>query len=232
MAARLGREVHRRREVVAISADDQGVTATCLDGTRVSREGLHLLAAVLGAARRCTSSRACPARRTSRLKTLPYMINTIVFLVAEAPVLGSRRPVADHVHRRPLRHGVGATLRQAIRRRSPAWSRTRAASPAPGSTGCRPRKPRHRGRGDRAPAPGRQGRAAGGRRCIPGRATATPPATGPCSARARSAPSATLLANAAGRLHFCGEHTARANRGMEGAMESGERAAIEALQQL
>ena len=37
---------------------------------------------------------------------------------------------------------------------------------------------------------------------------------------------------AAGRLHFCGEHTARANRGMEGAMESGERAAIEVLEQL
>ncbi len=28
-------------------------------------------------------------------------------------------------------------------------------------------------------------------------------------------------------LHFCGEHTARANRGMEGALESGERAAID-----
>jgi monoamine oxidase len=41
-----------------------------------------------------------------------------------------------------------------------------------------------------------------------------------------------LMSNAAGRLHFCGEHTARANRGMEGAMESGERAAVEALQQL
>jgi monoamine oxidase len=30
-----------------------------------------------------------------------------------------------------------------------------------------------------------------------------------------------------GRLHFCGEHTAISNRGMEGAMESGERAALE-----
>ena len=34
-----------------------------------------------------------------------------------------------------------------------------------------------------------------------------------------------------GRLHFCGEHTAVSNRGMEGAMESGERAALEVLQQ-
>jgi monoamine oxidase len=35
-----------------------------------------------------------------------------------------------------------------------------------------------------------------------------------------------------GRLHFCGEHTAVSNRGMEGAMESGERVAIEILEQL
>lgn len=33
-----------------------------------------------------------------------------------------------------------------------------------------------------------------------------------------------------GRVHFCGEHTAVSNRGMEGAMESGERVALEILQ--
>jgi monoamine oxidase len=32
-----------------------------------------------------------------------------------------------------------------------------------------------------------------------------------------------------GRIHFCGEHTAVSNRGMEGAMESGERVAFEVL---
>ncbi len=37
------------------------------------------------------------------------------------------------------------------------------------------------------------------------------------------------LAKPHGRLHFCGEHTAVANRGMEGAMESGERVAMEIL---
>ncbi|MDJ0927657.1 MAG: NAD(P)/FAD-dependent oxidoreductase [Gammaproteobacteria bacterium] len=35
-----------------------------------------------------------------------------------------------------------------------------------------------------------------------------------------------------GRLHFCGEHTAVSNRGMEGAMESGERVAFEVLEML
>jgi monoamine oxidase len=37
------------------------------------------------------------------------------------------------------------------------------------------------------------------------------------------------IANPHGRLHFCGEHTAVSNRGMEGAMESGERVALEVL---
>jgi monoamine oxidase len=37
------------------------------------------------------------------------------------------------------------------------------------------------------------------------------------------------IGKAQGRLHFCGEHTAVSNRGMEGAMESGERAALEVL---
>jgi monoamine oxidase len=33
-------------------------------------------------------------------------------------------------------------------------------------------------------------------------------------------------------VHFCGEHTATMNRGMEGAMESGERVALEIAQRL
>ncbi len=37
------------------------------------------------------------------------------------------------------------------------------------------------------------------------------------------------LAKPHGRIHFCGEHTAVANRGMEGAMESGDRVAMEIL---
>jgi monoamine oxidase len=40
------------------------------------------------------------------------------------------------------------------------------------------------------------------------------------------------LIEPADRIHFCGEHTATANRGMEGAMESGERAAFEVAKYL
>jgi monoamine oxidase len=38
-----------------------------------------------------------------------------------------------------------------------------------------------------------------------------------------------IIGRAHGRLHFCGEHLATANRGMEGAMEAAERAAAEVL---
>ena len=40
---------------------------------------------------------------------------------------------------------------------------------------------------------------------------------------------ANAIAEPNGRIHFCGEHTAVSNRGMEGAMESGERVALEVL---
>ncbi|MDG1462596.1 MAG: FAD-dependent oxidoreductase, partial [Gammaproteobacteria bacterium] len=43
---------------------------------------------------------------------------------------------------------------------------------------------------------------------------------------------ATSIGEQHDRIHFCGEHTAIANRGMEGAMESGERVALEVLSQI
>jgi monoamine oxidase len=38
---------------------------------------------------------------------------------------------------------------------------------------------------------------------------------------------ATAMSAPAGRIHFCGEHTAVTNRGLEGALESSERVAVE-----
>ena len=40
------------------------------------------------------------------------------------------------------------------------------------------------------------------------------------------------MARPHGRIHFCGEHTATMNRGMEGAMESAERVALEVADRL
>jgi monoamine oxidase len=60
---------------------------------------------------------------------------------------------------------------------------------------------------------------------------ADPWAGGTWSVWAPGQPQAFLpaLAQPEGRLHFCGEHTALSNRGMEGAMESAERVALEVL---
>jgi monoamine oxidase len=43
---------------------------------------------------------------------------------------------------------------------------------------------------------------------------------------------ASVVGKPHGSIHFAGEHTALLNRGMEGAMESGERAALEVLERL
>jgi monoamine oxidase len=43
---------------------------------------------------------------------------------------------------------------------------------------------------------------------------------------------ASLMRDSHGRTHFCGEHTAVIERGMEGAFESGERVALEVLNAL
>ena len=46
------------------------------------------------------------------------------------------------------------------------------------------------------------------------------------------ASSANLMFRPHGRIHFAGEHTAFSNSGMEGAAESGERAALEVMRAL
>jgi monoamine oxidase len=40
---------------------------------------------------------------------------------------------------------------------------------------------------------------------------------------------AAVMGAPAGRIHFCGEHTARGSRGFEGALESAERVVTEIL---
>ena len=66
-------------------------------------------------------------------------------------------------------------------------------------------------------------------RSIHGAQILMPAVHGLISARAMSHVMQPKLGAAHGRLHFCGEHLATESRGMEGAMESGERAASEIL---
>ena len=230
MAARLGREVHRRREVVAISSDDQGVTATCLDGTQYRAKscicslpfsvlrGLHVQPALAG-------------MQDVAVKTLPYMINTIVFLVAKRPYWE-----ADGLSPNMFTDGLCGTVSAQRFGKDPKEVTGLVANPRGLAGAWLDRLP---------PAEAKALVVAEIERLRPAAKGALQAVAMHSWASDRYAAGdwavfrpgqvsgfGNVLASAAGRLHFCGEHTARANRGMEGAMESGERAAIEALQQL
>ncbi len=230
MAARLAREVHRGREVVAIAADDQGVTATCADGAAYRAKtcicslpfsvlrGLHLEPGLRGP-------------QDQALKTLPYMINTLVFLVPRVPfwetdgllptmftdglcgTVMAQRFGTDPSQVTGLVANSRGLVAAALDRLPPLEAMARVVAEIerlrPAAKGNLRAAAIHSWASDRY--------AAGDWAVFqPGQVRAF----------------ANDLGAATGRLHFCGEHTARANRGMEGALESGERAAIETLQQL
>ncbi|MCU0759324.1 MAG: NAD(P)/FAD-dependent oxidoreductase [Steroidobacteraceae bacterium] len=230
MAAKLRREVHLRREVVAIAADDAGVTATCADGMRYRAKAcvcslpfsvlrsLHLEPQLRGA-------------QDVAVKTLPYMVNTLVFMVPTrrfwesdglAPTMWTDGICGTVIGQRfgddpneitgfvANPRGITATW---LDRLPPAEAQARVLAEIerirPAAKGALRVVAMHSWATDR--------HAAGDWAVYqPGQVTAFGNAT----------------ASATGRLHFCGEHTARGNRGMEGAFESGERAAIEVLEQL
>jgi monoamine oxidase len=230
MAARLGREVHRRREVVAIAADEQGITATCLDGTQY-RAKACICSLPFSVLRGLRLEPALPGAQDIALKTLPYMINTLVFMVAKRPFWE-----ADGLSPSMFTDGLCGTVVAQRFGNDPREVTGLVANPR-GLTGAWL---------DRLPPAEAQAlvvaeierlrpAARGALKAVGIHSWATDRyAAGDWAVFRPGQVSAfgKVVGNAAGRLHFCGEHTARANRGMEGAMESGERAAIEALQQL
>ena len=230
MAARLAREVHLRREVVAIAADASGVTATCADGTRY-RARTCVCSLPFSVLRSMHLDAPMDARQALAVRTVPYMINTRVFLVptrrfwesdglalnmwTDGPIgtlsvqrFGDDPNEVTGFVANP--RGLAATW---LDRLPAAEAKARVLAEIerirPATKGALRVAAMHSWADDR--------HAAGDWAVYqPGQITAFGNAMG----------------LAAGRLHFCGEHTARANRGMEGAFESGERAAIEVLEQL
>jgi monoamine oxidase len=230
MAARLRREVHRRREVVAIAADNQGVTATCLDGTQY-RAKTCICSLPFSVLRSLHLAPGLAGLQDVAVKTLPYMINTLVFMVARRPYWE-----ADGLSPNMFTDGLCGTVSAQRFGQDPKEVTGLVANPR-GLAGAWL---------DRLPPPEAQAlvvaeierlrpAAKGALQAVAMHSWASDRhAAGDWAVFRPGQVSAfgNTLATAAGRLHFCGEHTARANRGMEGAMESGERAAIEALQQL
>jgi len=230
MAAKLAREVHRQREVVAISVDDQGVTATCLDGTRY-RARTCICSLPFSVLRSVHLEPGLPGAQDIALKTLPYMINSLVFLVANRPFWE-----ADGLSPTMFTDGLCGTVSAQRFGKDPKEVTGLVANPRGLTAAWLDRLPPEEAKARVVAEIERLRPAAkGALKAVAIQSWATDRyAAGDWAVFRPGQVSAFAngIATAAGRLHFCGEHTARANRGMEGAMESGERAAIETLQQL
>ncbi|HEY0942330.1 MAG TPA: FAD-dependent oxidoreductase [Steroidobacter sp.] len=228
MAAKLQRPVDLNREIVAISTDSDGATVQCVDGSRY--QGRRVICSLpYSVVRNVRFDPVLSGRHAAAVATVPYMINTMIFL----------RPL------RPFWEQDGL---------SPAmWTDSfigtvSATVGDKGEVTCIVVNPR----GRKAAFLDRLPREEAIRRVIAEIESIRPAARGalecvgyhswdldPYSrgdwavyAPGQITQFGPAMASVHGRVHFCGEHTAVANRGMEAALESAERAAIEVVSSL
>ena len=230
MAAKLRREVHLGREVVAITTDADGIDVRCADGTRYR-------------ARACVCSLPFSVLRGIRIepglqgpqdvavKTLPYMVNTLVFMVPTRRFWES-----DGLAPAMWTDGLFGTLVPQQFGSDPKEVTGFVANPRGIAGAWLDRLPPEEAKARVLAEIERLRPAAkGALRVVAMHSWATDRHSAGDWAVYQPGQVAAFgrhVADVAGRLHFCGEHTARANRGMEGAFESGERAAIEVLEKL
>ena len=227
MARALQSEVHMGREVVGIRSTNAGAEVDCLDGT-VYRAKHVVCALPLPVMRYMKFDPVLPSVHSKAISMVPYFAMTQVHLVAKEPFWEADEwspdmwtdTVAGHVIAN--RHFLDNTEISSFT----AWARGFTAlkldqvSPEEGMAWVVSELERIR--------PSCKGKLeavhikswlrdsfAGGDYAVwePGQVTDFLHAVG----------------KPHGRIHFCGEHTALSNRGMEGAMESGERAAFEVM---
>lgn len=227
MAAGLEREVLLRTRVAALRQDEAGVTVTCDDGRRLKAR-LAICALPFTALRKLSFEPRLGGVQQEAVQRLPYQQSTQVALVARRPFWKddglSPSMWCDSLLARTFAHHEGDEVVSIL---VTAYGSKAAALDRLGRDGATRRviaefeaaRPAARGQ-LQAVAWHSWGldRDAGGSWAVfaPGTVTRFLPAM--------SAPH--------GRVHFCGEHTALTARGMEGAMESGQRAAMEALRRL
>lgn len=224
MAAKLKNEVHLGKEVVAIRDDGTVVEVTCRDGSRYRASNV-ICSLPFSVLRHVHFDPPLPALQDAAVNTLPYMSNTLVFFVP-------RRKFWEDDGLSPSMWTDGLAGNVMAERRGKDEDEVTAIIANP------------RGRAaawiDRLPPadairlvkqeierlrPAAKGALEGGlihsweRERFSGGAWAVY-APGQVQKFARS------LGTRHGRVHFCGEHTAKHNRGMEGAMESAEQAVL------
>ena len=230
MAAALLGGVELGRPVASISLERDRATVSCADSTRLRAR--HVIASVpLGVLRTIAIEPALPARQAEAFAELPSQPLTQVYLAPRAKFWE--------------RDGYAPSL----------FTDSRAGMIAAARNGANPKEVTTLTAwitGDAATALDRVPSAAAGRAVIDEIARIRPASKGELEfvslhswgadpyaggAWAYFRPGdvtrfAGIIGRAHGRLHFCGEHLAFENRGMEGAMESGERAATEILDRI
>jgi monoamine oxidase len=227
MAARLKGDVVLGTEVVAIETTGDGVTAHCRDGRRYEAKRIvcSLPASVLRTIRFLPG---LPERQYRAVMLVPYMINSLAVLVPTR-----RYWEADGGSPSMWTDGIAGVVAAQRLGTDPDEITCFLANPR-GSTAAQV---------DRLGAEGAQRAivaeierlrpsARGALKAVAFHSWAQDPYAGgdwAVFAPGQAAAYATAFAEPHGAVHFCGEHTATGNRGLEGALESGERAAIEVL---
>jgi monoamine oxidase len=227
MAARLKGDVVLGTEVVALEQTTEGVTVHCRDGRTfdAKRVVCSLPATVL---RTIHFAPGLPERQYRAVALVPYMVNSLAVLVPTR-----RYWEADGASPSMWTDGLAGIVSAQRLGSSPDEITCFLANPR-GSVAAQVDRlgPEGAQRAIVAEIERLRPAARGALRAVGFHSWAQDPhAAGDWAvfAPGQAAAYATAFAEPHERVHFCGEHTATGNRGLEGALESGERAAIEVL---
>lgn len=226
MAGLLKQEVHLGKDVVSIRQDQSSVEAVCRDGTRYQAKAV-ICSVPFSVLRHVHFDPGFTGPQAEAVNNLPYMTNTLLFFVAKKKFWE-----ADGLSPSMWTNGpAGAVMAQ------------RFGADADEVTGlvANPRghvaswldrlAPKDAMRLVQGEIERLRPAARGALECVGMHSWARDPQSGgdwAVFAPGQIQRFANQMAAPSGRIYFCGEHTARANRGMEGAMESAERAVVEA----
>jgi len=225
MAARLQHEVHLGCEVASVRETGSEVEVRCVDGARYRAKAV-ICSLPFSVVRNLRFDPILAGPQAEAVGTLPYMVNTLFFFVPKrryweqdglSPMMWTDGPAGVVVAERFGRSEDEVTTIIANPRgtvaaaldRLPPQEAIRIVREA--IEGLRPAA-RGALEGGRVQSWAREPYSAGDWAVF-----------GPGQVRRF----ANAMAAPHGRVFFCGEHTARGNRGMEGAMESAERVALE-----
>jgi monoamine oxidase len=223
MAKLLKREIAFDTEVIAIRADQSGVEVRTRSG-RSYRAGRVVVAVPLPLLREIAIEPALPSQQAAAVREIPYDNMVNVFFGVKEPYwkvdgmpgsLWTNQPMGRLFH---FKSGQGEYIWMNVRSPLSPWQQMKDADVMQAATkALNAARPSTVGRVEAIAVvnwstnPWTRGHNV---YRLPGQITRF----------------GNVVAEAHGRIHFAGDHTAATMMGMEGAMESGERAAVEILQ--